>query len=96
MERKVNSRYSDVGRTVEGKICGMCKKFKPWGEFWVSKGQKDGHQYDCKECHAVRVKKTRAKKIEHYRAKCREYYANNREELLNNHRERYAKKLKDA
>lgn len=35
------------------KTCTKCKQEKPYSEFATNKTKKDGHNYDCKQCHKI-------------------------------------------
>ena len=43
--------------TIVGmKRCKKCGITKPFSEFYLAKGMRDGHRSECKECHAARQK----------------------------------------
>lgn len=35
---------------TEGKVCSMCKEWKPYSEFYRNKKTPDGREYKCKSC----------------------------------------------
>jgi len=54
---------------IEGKICTLCKQWRPVSEFYKNKAAPDGLQYHCKECSSALHKAYRA--TEHGLALCR-------------------------
>jgi len=81
----------DIIRTAKSKTCSKCETVKNLNEFHKSKTQKDGLQYQCKECinqHSSQYRKENREKIRKYK---KQYYQKNLEDIRQCHREyRYA------
>ena len=68
------------------KICSKCKIEKPFSEFHTHKSNKDGLQYQCKQCRKETCAKSFSKRYTKNKkeilAKCTEYYWKNRDAHL--------------
>ena len=70
---------------MEGKICTKCKQWKPLEEFNKKKTNKDGRQYQCRECTKEYDKRYR----EVNKEKKKQYYKDNVERIKGQHKQYY-------
>jgi hypothetical protein len=84
----------------EGRLCGGCQQWQPWGAFALHRGMEDGHQRRCRACFKAyreanpgRIKHLQAERMKQGRdrilARRREYYAANRARLAADRLEKY-------
>lgn len=74
------------GRGINMKTCSKCKVEKTFDNFQKHSSNKDGYQYQCKQCRketcSISFAKTYSKNKEEKQRKAREYYWTNREKHL--------------
>lgn len=84
MGRKYNKRNNDLRRAKNNspvetgyKICSICKRELPVEMFGISKREKDGRRYECRECR----KKQQEIHSDHISEYHKRYYQENKDEI---------------